>query len=142
MPPILASTFFSAESAQTMMGLTWLGMGAVTMLFPRPVTRLSLSKAVLPPGPEEAGGGAAQPALELAMRCFGAQACMCGVLLLTSKMDRRAHAIWGACIVPFFVFDYLAWRGGYLTPLGAIGDAAGNVVFLAASAVGAGWIKA
>jgi hypothetical protein len=131
-----------STTAQRLMGVTWLGMGAATMLFPETVTRLSVAREKLPPGRDEDGGGAAQPALKLAIRCFGAQATMCGVLLLASKMDRRAHAIWAGALVPFFIFDYVAWKRGLLTPFGAIADAAGNVVFLLASSVGAGWLLA
>lgn len=85
-------------------------------------------------------GDAEQPALKLAIRCFGAQAVMCGLLLCISRMDRRAHAIWAAAILPFFLFDAAAYRSRMITGLGALGDAAGNVVFLACSAVGAGWL--
>ena len=104
------------------------------MLAPELVLKLSINPKALPAATAEK-----EPVLKLLMQCFGAQAVMCGILLLTSKMDRRAYAIWGAAILPFFWFDFSAWKQGMLTDFGALGDAVGNIIFVSCSAVG--WLS-
>lgn len=135
---------------QRIMGVFWAGMGLACMLAPELTMKLSFKKEMLPaaPAPTEfddaapnARGGESQPAVKLLAQCFGAQAVMVGILLGTSTMDRRAYAIWAGAILPFFVFDWHFYKRGYLTNFGALGDAVGNVVFLACSAVGAGWMS-
>jgi hypothetical protein len=74
------------------------------------------------------------------MRCFGAQATLCGILLLTTNFDQQTYKIWTCSILPFFVFDLMAYQSGYLTAFGAIGDAVGNVVFTLAGLKGMGYI--
>lgn len=69
----------------------------------------------------------------LLVRCFGAQALLSGVAISLGKWGRSSHRAWLVAIAPFFVFDALAWRANMLTPLGAVGDALGNVVFVACS---------
>jgi hypothetical protein len=132
LPP--AGVAAASGTPQLVMAAVWGGMGVGVMLFPEPLMRLSMRKL---PRDE----GEKNPALKLAFRCFGAQAVMVGVLLGISKLDRRGHAVWAAAMVPFFVFDAMAYSAGLLTPFGAIGDAVGNTVFLAASAIGAGWLR-
>lgn len=70
------------------------------------------------------------------MQCFGSQATLCGVLILATKFTSQSFKTFGLCILPYFVFDGLAYSRGYLTALGAVGDAAGNIVFLACSWLG------
>ncbi len=110
------------------MGLLWTMMGGVCVVLPDLVVKLSFKKEVLP-----AAGTDGTKAVRLLTQCFGAQAVCCGVLLLTSKMDQRAHKIWLGVLAPFFVFDYVFWRNGYLTDAGALGDLAGNLVFAGCS---------
>jgi hypothetical protein len=126
----------ASSTPQLIMAVVWGTMGAGCMLFPEPLMRMSFAKDTLPERE-----GETNPALKLTFRCFGAQAVMVGLLLGVSKLDRRGHALWGLAILPFFAFDAMAYNGGLLTPLGAIGDAIGNTVFLAASAAGAGWLR-
>lgn len=76
----------------------------------------------------------------LLMRCFGAQAAVCALLLCTARLDQRGYKIFGAAMLPFFCFDWMAYRAGYLNKLGALGDLAGNVAFVALSAIGAGLV--
>jgi hypothetical protein len=107
------------------------------MLAPELVLQISVNPTAFPASTK----GSKEPLLKLLLQCFGAQAVMCGLLLLVSKMDRRAYAIWGAAILPFFWFDIIAWKRGVLTNLGALGDAVGNVIFLTCTAYGAGWTE-
>jgi len=124
------------RTPQIVMGACWTAMGAACVVFPEQVLRLSLSPKVLPEGKKEK-----DPSLQLMTQCFGAQAVMCGILLCSSKLDSRGYAIWGLALLPFFWFDYSFWKRGTLTTFGAAGDLAGNLVFMACSAVGAGWVK-
>jgi hypothetical protein len=74
------------------------------------------------------------------MRCFGSQASLCGILRLTSQFQPETYQIFGLSILPFFVFDVMAYQSGYLTKFGAIGDAIGNIIFTFASLKGSGVI--
>ncbi|KAJ3164173.1 hypothetical protein HK101_000490 [Irineochytrium annulatum] len=118
-------------------------MGLATMLFPNSIILLTFqqpfytppavaavapivdkspqTKAVVkvdPPGP-----------LRVAMQCFGSQATLCGLLILSCRFTKESYRNFGLAMVPYLVFDVLAWRGGMLTNLGAIGDGIGNIVF-------------
>jgi hypothetical protein len=97
-------------------------MGLATMLFPVKVTELSFTKEFL-------GSEGVTPALKLAIQCFGSQATLCGVLILSCKFTSVTFRNFGIAMIPYFLFDYNFWRAGALTNFGAAGDAAGNVIF-------------
>jgi hypothetical protein len=120
---------------QQSLAIVWTGMGLATMLCPKLVIDLCLEPKTLPK--EE---GSENKSLRLAISCFGAQATVVGGILFITRFDKRAYALFGLGMLPFFVFDYLAWKYGYINTLGALGDLAGNVVFLGCSFKGAGWI--
>lgn len=103
-----------------MLGGVFSLMGLGTMLFPETLMRLSFKKDLALIQSSE---------LTLTFRCFGAQATLCGLLLLSSRFTRTTYRNFGLAIVPFFVFDWAAWQAGLLTEFGAIGDALGNIVF-------------
>lgn len=65
----------------------------------------------------------------LVLQCFGSQAALCGLLILSAKFSANTFRLFGLAMIPYVAFDYLAWRMGALTPFGALGDLAGNVVF-------------
>ncbi|KAJ3093429.1 hypothetical protein HDU96_002293 [Phlyctochytrium bullatum] len=126
------------------MGTTFASMGLVTMLFPNTTIRLSFDPAFLALKGDESDSiptsadktkalttrpAPISPVLRFTMRCFGAQATLCGFLLLVAPFNKQTYAAFGAAIAPFFVFDWMAWQAGALTPFGAIGDGLGNVVF-------------
>lgn len=110
------------NNLQTLLGGVFGGMGVATMLFPVKITELSFRKEFL--GPE-----GVTPALKLAIQCFGSQAALCGLLILSSKFTRRTYRNFGLAMIPYFVFDWYFWQSGALTDFGALGDAAGNVIF-------------
>ncbi len=87
-------------------------------------------------------GGALTPRERLLLRCFGSQALLTGVAIGVGRWDARAYRVWAATILPFFAFDAAAFRAGFLTTVGAVGDAAGNVVFLALSYLAAKELRA
>lgn len=114
-----------ALEAQKAMGGAFLAMGAACVLAPETVLNMSLAQPK---------GVADNATSRLIFQCFGSQAMLCGTLLAVSKLDRRGFAVWGSCMVPYVVFDAHYYAKGALSPLGAIGDLAGNVFFLACSA--------
>jgi hypothetical protein len=61
------------------------------------------------------------------------QALLTAASMALGKWEARSYALWSAAILPFFAFDAMAYAGGMLTTAGAVGDAAGNVAFLALS---------
>ncbi len=118
-----------ADEVQMVMGSVFTGMGLATMLFPRLVTEMSFRKEFL-------GKDGVTPPLRLAIQCFGSQACLCGVLILSSKFTSTTFRNFGLAMIPYFVFDCHFWRIGALTSFGAAGDAAGNAVFSACCIAG------
>lgn len=107
------------DNEQLVLGGVFSLMGLGTMLLPEPILKISLKNAELAYSPE----------LSLVFRCFGAQATLCGLLLLSCRFTKTTYRNFGLAMIPFFFFDYWAWQANYITSLGAIGDAAGNVVF-------------
>jgi hypothetical protein len=119
------------------LGGVWLGMGLATMLAPRPIARLSFTRALLGKALPASGEPTPDDALPIfLLRCFGAQAAVTGLALSVATFDRAAYAAIAAAVAPFFAFDAWAYALGYLTPFGALGDAAGNVVFMACAWAG------
>jgi hypothetical protein len=135
------------------MGTVFAGMGLATLLFPNTVCRLSLKPSFLLTGKNDTKKESKKPIpsnekpqppldidiwtlpvsgpLKFAMQCFGAQAALQGFLILSTTFTKESYRNFGLAMIPFFVFDYMAWSAGYLTPFGAIGDGVGNVVFTA-----------
>lgn len=107
---------------QRTMGSVFTGMGAVTMLFPKEVALLSFSKEFL-------GDQGITAPLQLVMQCFGSQATLCGLLILSSEFTAQTYQTFGLAMIPYFVFDFYFWYKGSLTNFGAVGDAVGNAIF-------------
>jgi hypothetical protein len=110
-----------SASPHTVMSIIFSSMAIPCMTHPDLIARFCFT------------GGALTPRERLLLRCFGSQALLTGVSIGIGKWDARAYQIWSASIVPFFLFDALAYSGGFLTSLGAIGDALGNVAFIGLS---------
>ncbi|KAJ3303110.1 hypothetical protein HDV03_004189 [Kappamyces sp. JEL0829] len=119
------------------MGIVFTGMGLVTMMFPSAVMRLSfqphMQSLIFLPG---TNGLVMNPVLKLMVQCFGSQAALCGILILSSKFQRRTFKIFGLCMVPYFVFDFYYYQQNMLSLTGALGDLAGNIIFAGCSIVG------
>lgn len=120
------------QTPARVMGGLWAVMGSVCLLAPNPVLKLCTHTRVLPAGEEPSA------LTSFVFRCFGSQALVVGLLLSTATLDARAYRLFGASILPFVVFDVLAYHYEYLNAFGALGDGAGNAVFLLGSAMGAG----
>ena len=61
---------------------------------------------------------------------FGAQAMIAGLFAATAIFTRRTFALYGAALLPFFVFDYYFYEvEPMLTEIGLL-DAVGNAIML------------
>jgi hypothetical protein len=70
----------SIFTPQRVLGSVFLGMGVGTLLAPQDILiPLAFKEEFL-------GAAGASPALKLVMQCFGSQASLVGLLLLTTKM--------------------------------------------------------
>lgn len=119
------------------MGSAWLAMALPCLIVPSFVLKLSVNPALLTDQP-----GKHENKLDcFILRCFGSQAVLVSILLLNCDMNKDTYKIWTVSMVPFFVFDFVAFKSGYLTLLGAVGDGLGNVIFTLCSAVGAGLLQ-
>jgi hypothetical protein len=111
----------SRAQYHTIMSVAFASMALPCMTHPDLIARLFLT------------GGLLNPRERLLLRCFGSQALLTAASMALGKWEARSYALWSAAIVPFFAFDAMAYAGGMLTTAGAVGDAAGNVAFLALS---------
>ncbi|KAJ3109531.1 endodeoxyribonuclease [Phlyctochytrium planicorne] len=130
-------TKMSRPLEQIVMGTTFTGMGLVTMLFPNTVAKLCFNPSFLGQQSTPAKPTTVMsPPLKLTFQCFGAQATLCGTLILVSRFEKETYLYFGAAILPFFVFDYIAWKAKAVSTIGALGDFAGNVVFVVCCYIG------
>ncbi len=121
------------------MGTVFTGMGLVTLMFPCTILRLSIpaihwSNII--------SIDHVNPTVKLITQCFGSQAVLSGILILFSDFSTTTFTAFGISIIPFFIFDYLAWQAGLLTKFGAIGDGIGNLIFCFCSYYGYQGLKA
>lgn len=87
----------TARSMQRLLGLIFLILGGWTLAFPAYVEGFVLA-------PDHFMGTTASAVL---IGCFGAQAVLCSVLILTSEFTPRTFLVFGLVgSLPFFVFNY------------------------------------
>lgn len=80
------------------------------------------------------------PIVPVLIAAFGSQALLSGLFAAFSRFTRTTFAVYGAALLPFFLFDYWFYAvEPMLTPLGLL-DAVGNVVMLGLCWLG--WKKA
>jgi hypothetical protein len=92
------------------MGVTFTAMGLGTMMFPVSGLGLFIDPSI---HAYCFTGNEVNPVAKLLWQCFGAQATLCGVLILSCKFTKKTFRNFGLAIIPFFAFDYLAYRAGY-----------------------------
>ena len=129
MSPCASKPARSTQRLQLVMGGTFFGMGLGTMLLPSLVMDTCFDPAYF-------NGTVGERVL---VGCFGAQATLQGILLLSCRFRKRTWVYWGLGILPFVAFDVYACPWGplpVLTWLGAAGDGLGNAIFLAACYLG------
>lgn len=122
------------SKVQMFMGSVFAGMGVATMVFPKTITEMSFTKQFL-------GKEGVTPPLILTMRCFGSQAALCGLLILSSTFDANTYRNFGLAMIPYFAFDVHCYSVGALTTFGAVGDGIGNVIFAACCLLGHNLLK-
>jgi len=88
-----------AHLSQALMGVTFTGMGLVTMFAPNFLSRLCLTPGTFE---EVAKGDSLLHPMRLAVQCFGAQATLGGVVILSSKFTKSTFKTFGLAILPFF----------------------------------------
>ena len=72
----------------------------------------------------------AAPIVPVLMGAFGAQALIAGLFAATATFTRTTFALYGAALLPFFVFDYYFYAvEPMLTEVGLL-DALGNAIML------------
>lgn len=125
---------------ESFMGTVFTGMGLATMAFPSHVIRYSFTKDFLSDLPITSSTSTELTtyprSLILLVQCFGSQASLCGLLLLTTNFNKRSFKYFGYAMIPYFIFDYYFWQKNALTTFGAVGDGVGNVIFAACSYLG------
>jgi hypothetical protein len=87
----------SARHVQTLLGLIFLALGGWVLLFPGQVEALALN-------PDYAIGTRTSRVL---IACFGAQAVLCGTVIVSSRFAARTFLLFGLLgSLPFFLFNY------------------------------------
>jgi hypothetical protein len=87
----------SSKHLQILLGLIFLTLGGWALLLPSQVEALALT-------PDYAIGNITSQVL---FACFGAQAVLCGTVILASQFTSRTFLIFGIVgSLPFFVFNY------------------------------------
>ncbi|KAJ3036597.1 hypothetical protein HK097_003797 [Rhizophlyctis rosea] len=113
--------------------------GSWCLIHPSSVLRYATNPKFLPRQPphlQTPDQSQAHRAAKFTLRCFGCQALLVSVCLLTMKPTKLFYKVFGGALVPFFVFDFLAVRTGALNVVGGVLDGLGNVVMLAACWIG------
>jgi hypothetical protein len=110
----------TAKALKTAQALVFLGLGGWCLLAPHMVETLSLK-------PEYQHLSATTALL---MGCFGAQAVLCGSLMLLARFTAATFLGFGLLAsIPFFIFNaWFVWVAEMFTPLMLL-DFAGNVSF-------------
>ena len=86
----------SPLTAQRLIAVPFLGLGAWCLFFPQLVERLGFT-------PEYYEGS---PTTALMMGCFGAQAVLAGLFAFFSRFTRTTFLVYGIALLPFFWFNY------------------------------------
>lgn len=117
----------TAKALKTVQALVFLGLGGWCLLAPHMIETLSLK-----PDYQHLSATTA-----LLMGCFGAQAVLCGSLMLLSRFTAEAFLGFGLLAsIPFFVFNaWFVWVAEMFTAWMLL-DFAGNLSFLAIGILG------
>lgn len=110
----------SARRIQHLLSAVFLVLGGWCLIWPSSVLHL----AIRPEWRSDA------PIVTVLMAAFGAQAMIAGLFAATAIFTRRTFALYGAALLPFFVFDYYFYAvEPMLTEIGLL-DAVGNLAML------------
>jgi hypothetical protein len=110
----------TAKRVQLLLAAVFLVLGGWCLVWPSSVLDLAVR-------PEWRSN---DPIVLVLMGAFGAQAMIAGLFAATSVFTRRTFALYGAALLPFFVFDYYYYAvEPMLTEIGLL-DAVGNAIML------------
>jgi len=110
----------SARKIQHLLAAVFLLLGGWCLIAPGSV----LDLAIRPEWRSDA------PIVPVLMAAFGAQAMIAGLFAATATFTRTTFAVFGAALLPFFVFDYYFYAiEPMLTEIGLL-DAVGNAIML------------
>ena len=126
-PAAISSARRIARKLQVLQALVFLGLGGWCLFAPHMVERLALR-------PEYQHLSATTALL---MGCFGAQAVLCGSLIMAAHFTARTFLVFGLLAsIPFFVFNvWFVWVAEMFTAWMLL-DFAGNLSFLLIGIVG------
>ncbi|ETW04968.1 hypothetical protein H310_04045 [Aphanomyces invadans] len=85
---------------------------------------------------EFVSNSAPSPALLLMTQCFGSQATLGGLTILSTKWNSTSYRNFGIFMIPYFVFDLYVRSIGAITTVGAVGDGIGNAIFATCCYIG------
>ena len=116
-----------ARHIQVSLALIFLLLGGWVLFFPGMVESLSFK-------PEHYIGTEASRVI---LGCFGAQAVLCGLVILTSKFTPRTFLVFGLFgSIPFFAFNYYFYFVRGIFSDWMLLDLAGNIGILACGIIG------
>ncbi|HAJ46645.1 MAG TPA: hypothetical protein DCL54_08700 [Alphaproteobacteria bacterium] len=126
-PAAISSARAIARKLQVLQALIFLGLGGWCLFAPHTVERLALK-----PDYQHLSATTA-----LLIGCFGAQAVLCGSLMLVAHFTARTFLVFGLLAsLPFFVFNvWFVWVAEMFTAWMLV-DFAGNLSFLLIGIVG------
>lgn len=106
--------------AQYLIAMVFLILGGWALLSPQTVIDLAFTPAYS----EDSF------LVRFCIACFGAQACLFGIMALAVHFTARSFLVLALALLPFFVFDwYFHWVVPVLTPVGML-DLLGNLIML------------
>ena len=86
----------TSRTIQTLIAIVFLLLGGWALFFPQSVVDLTIT----PEYREDSF------LVRFAMACFGAQACLFGLMALFVRFTSRGFLVLGIALIPFFFFDY------------------------------------
>ncbi len=109
-----------AQRPRQIMEAAYLALGLATMALPDVMLDISVQD------PSQGND-----LTRLVFQCFGFQATLCALVILTSRFRAVTYLAFAAAVIPVFVFDYWFWTvEPVLTGFGAAIDAVFNVIFV------------
>ena len=116
-----------ARHIQRFLAFIFLGLGGWTLFFPGTVEALSLRP----------GHYIGTEASRVILGCFGAQAVLCGIVILASRFTPRTFLVFGVCAsLPFMAFNWYFYSVRQVFTDWMLLDVAGNIGILACGIVG------
>lgn len=117
----------SARALQRLIALPFVVLGGWALAWPWSVQLIALRAEMR----------ADTPLQNLLIACFGAQALLCALFILTSRFSRWSFALFALALLPLFWFDWHFYVAQPIFSAGIALDLLGNLVML--GLCGLGW---